>query len=104
MVLSDLNRAELTATVVQRDVIRYTPAGIPLLDCVLLHHSEQSEAGMARQVDFEIVGIATGSTANRLGECRLDRSYRFTGFLTNRSKKSKRIIFHIVDFESARKD
>ena len=89
---------------VQRDVLRYTPAGIPLLDCVLLHHSEQSEAGTARQVEFEIAGIATGSTANRLEQSRLDHSYRFTGFLANRSKKSKRIIFHIVDFESARKD
>ena len=89
---------------VERDAIRYTPAGIPLVDCVLRHTSEQSEAGQMRQVDFEIAAIAIGSIATRLDQSRLDRAYRFEGFLANRSRKSKRTIFHIVDFESTRKD
>ena len=89
---------------VERDAIRYTPAGIPLIDCKLRHISEQSEAGQVRQVEFEIAAIGIGSIAKRLEQSRLDRAYRFAGFLANRSRKSKRSIFHIVDFESTRKD
>ena len=95
-----INRFELTARLAERDVLRYTPSGIPLIDCVLHHRSELIEAGQLRQVEVEAAAIGFESVAHRLAACGLDESYRFTGFLANRSRKSKRTVFHIIDFDS----
>ena len=81
-------------------MLRYTPSGIPLIDCVLQHRSELIEAGQLRQVEVEAPAIAFESVAHRLAACELAESYRFTGFIANRSRRSKRTVFHIVDFES----
>jgi primosomal replication protein N len=79
--------------------MRYTPSGMPIIDCVLHHVSEIAEAGQLRQVEVEVPGIAFESVAQRLANTRLDETYRFTGFLANRSRKSKRTVFHITEFE-----
>ena len=83
-------------------MIRYTPSGMPLIDCVLHHVSELSEAGQLRQIELEAPAIAFESVALRLANSRLDETYRFTGFVANRSRKSKRTVFHITQFESMR--
>ena len=89
----------MTAILIQRDVVRYSPSGIPVLDCVLRHRSEIVEAGQSRSVELEMPSIAFQSVVHRLAVCPLDSAHRFTGFLANRSKKSNRAIFHITDFE-----
>ena len=81
--------------------MRYTPSGMPLIDCVLLHRSELSEAGRLRQVELEAPAVAFESVAQRLAAIRLEETYQFRGFLANRSRKSKRTVFHITDFKSA---
>ncbi len=79
--------------------MRYTPSGMPLIDCVLHHVSEIDEAGQLRQVQLEAPALAFESVAQRLAGSRLDETYRFTGFVANRSRKSKRTVFHITAFE-----
>ena len=51
-------------------------------------------------MEVEAPAIGFESVAHRLAECGLDETYRFTGFLANRSRKSKRTVFHIIDFTS----
>jgi primosomal replication protein N len=97
--LRSANAFELTARLIGRDVLRYTPSGIPLVDCVLEHGSERSEAGQLRQVALEIPAVAFETVAQRLTACRLEETYRFSGFLANRSQRSKRTVFHITEFE-----
>jgi primosomal replication protein N len=79
--------------------MRYTPSGVPLIDCILHHVSELSEAGRLRQVEVEAPAIAFESVAQRLANSRLDETYLFEGFLANRSRKSKRTVFHITEFK-----
>jgi primosomal replication protein N len=79
--------------------MRYTPSGMPLIDCVLHHVSEISEAGQLREVEVEAPAIAFESVAQRLANSMMDETYRFTGFIANRSRKSKRTVFHITQFE-----
>lgn len=83
-----------------RDVVRYSPSGIPLIDCVLLHRSEQREAGTIRQVELELPAIGVESVVQRLAACPLDSTLRLTGFLANRSRKSTRPVFHILAFDT----
>ena len=97
---SATNHFELSATLIQRDVVRYTPSGMPVIDCVLHHASEISEAGQLRSVEVEAPAVAFESVALRLAACGLAQPYRFTGFVANRSRKSKRTVFHITQFQS----
>jgi len=80
--------------------LRYTPAGIPIVSAKLLHSSEQVEAGVTRLVEFEIAAIAAGEISGRFHDADLGGTYRFSGFLSRKSRNSKSLVFHITDFES----
>jgi primosomal replication protein N len=95
-----LNQLQLIASIAERDVIRYTPAGIPIVSARLLHSSQQVEAGIARLVEFEIVAAAAGEISGRFNRAELGKAYRFTGFLARKNRNSKSLVFHIVDFDT----
>jgi primosomal replication protein N len=61
-----LNRVELTGVLIERKALRFTPAGVPVVECLIGHQSEQLEAGSPRRVECEIQAIALGSTAQWL--------------------------------------
>ncbi len=73
-----------------------------VIDCVLHHVSEVSEAGALRKVEVEAPAIAYESVARRLADSGLDEIYLFRGFVANRSRKSKRTVFHITEFNRLR--
>ena len=60
------NRLTLDATLAERGDLRYTPAGIPAIDCVLQHASVQAEAGGERKVECELAAVAFGEPAMAL--------------------------------------
>ena len=57
------NRVDLQVLLVQRDSLRYSPAGIPILAAVLAHSSEQAEAGATRKVELELPAVFAGRAA-----------------------------------------
>jgi len=79
--------------------LRYTPAGIPIVTARLQHQSEQMEAGINRQVEFEIAAMAAGEISGRLNKASLGGMFRFSGFLARRNRNSKSVVFHIIDFD-----
>ncbi|MBG7618397.1 primosomal replication protein N [Herbaspirillum sp. AP02] len=93
-----MNQLQVIASLAERDVLRYTPAGIPIVTARLQHQSEQMEAGMRRQVEFEIAAMAAGEISGALNKAALGDVFRFTGFLARRNRNSKSVVFHIVDF------
>jgi len=80
--------------------MRYTPAGVPMVNAVLQHHSQQIEAGVARQTEFEIAAVAAGEISGRFSQAQLGGVYEFTGFLAKKSRNSKSLVFHIIDFRA----
>jgi primosomal replication protein N len=92
------NRLVLAAALVERASPRYTPAGIPALDVLLAHESEQLEAGQVRKVVLQLKGIAFGTLAERLMTQPLGVSLHTEGFLTN-TRNGKGVVFHIQDFK-----
>jgi primosomal replication protein N len=82
-------------------VIRFTPAGMPIVNAVLQHSSQQMEAGIARLTEFEISAVAAGEISGRFSQAPLGGVYEFTGFLAKRSRNSKSLVFHIIDFRAA---
>jgi primosomal replication protein N len=95
-----VNQLRLIATIAERDILRYTPAGMPIISARLLHSSEQVEAGIPRLVEFEIAVIAAGEISGRFSQAELGRPFQFTGFLARKNRNSKSLVFHVTDFEA----
>jgi primosomal replication protein N len=95
-----VNQFQFVATIAEREVLRYTPAGIPIVSARLLHVSQQSEAKIDRRVEFEIAAVAAGEISGRFHNADLGGTYRFSGFLSRKSRNSKSLVFHVSDFEA----
>jgi primosomal replication protein N len=93
------NNFQCIATLAERDVKRYTPAGLPIVAARLLHASEQVEANIGRQVEFEIAAIAAGQIADQLERAEMGQVFRFTGFIARKNRNSKALVFHLTDIE-----
>ena len=93
------NRLTLDATLAQRGDLRYTPAGVPAIDCVLKHVSVQREAGGERGVDCEIAAVAFGDPAQALAKVVPGTSLRCTGFLARRYRTGITVAMHVNEFE-----
>ena len=96
-----LNRLQFTASIAERDSLRYTPAGIPMVSARLQHQSKQMEAGIERLVEFEIAALAAGEISGRFSQAALAGTFDFTGFMARRNRNSKGLVFHITDFHIA---
>lgn len=92
-----MNWLQLIASLAERDVLRYTPAGVPIVTGKLLHASKQVEAGVERLVEFEIAAIAAGEISGLFNHAELGATFVFTGFLARKNRNSKGLVFHITD-------
>lgn len=79
------------------DVLRCTPAGIPVLDFSLSHASAQMEAGHARQVRCEVPVVAIGELATRLARRCPGERIEIAGFLAQRSARSSQLVVHTTE-------
>lgn len=93
------NRIELSGEVIEREALRYTPAGLPILALRVRHESTQSEAQMPRQVKVEMDAMAAGEIARQMDAVRIGQRVRLQGFLSARSRLSSRIVLHVNRFE-----
>lgn len=94
------NQVKFSGVLVQRDALRYTPAGLPLIECKILHESQQTEANMARQVKVELAALAVGELAKKLSQLELAQTLSVSGFLAQKSQKSSHIVLHICSLEN----
>ena len=96
-----MNQFQFVACIAERDILRYTPAGIPIVSARLEHRSTQMEAGIARLIEFEMSALAVGEISGRFNRAELGKVFQFGGFLARKNRNSKSLVFHIVDFEAA---
>ncbi len=79
--------------------LRHTPAGIPLQAFTLKHVSQQSEAGLKRQVECNLSAVAMAELAGQARRLRVGSAVRVAGFLANRSRNSRQPVLHINALE-----
>ena len=91
-----MNRMVLSAQLLERGAVRYTPAGLPAIDCKLAHASTVTEDGSPRQVSLEIKALAIGALSRPLGLMALGSSAMFAGFLAT-TRNGRGMLFHITD-------
>ena len=94
-----MNQFQFAGSIAEREILRYTPAGIPVVSAKLRHTSQQTEAGMERLTEFEISAIAAGEISGRFNQATLSGTFQFTGFVARKNRNSKSLVFHIIDFE-----
>jgi primosomal replication protein N len=95
-----LNRLLLSATLVERAALRYTPAGLPALDLGLKHESELTEDGQPRKVSMEMRAVAIGSVTQGLLKAELGSAALYAGFITS-ARNGRGLLFHITSVEPA---
>jgi primosomal replication protein N len=92
-----VNQLRLTAAVVQVQSLRYTPAGIPVINIVLEHDSMITELDTPRIVKLQLKAVAFGALAETLSRQGLATQAEFHGFLGN-ARNGKGVVFHIQAF------
>jgi primosomal replication protein N len=96
------NRLTIDAVVAERGEIRFTPAGIPVVELLLQHRSTQVEAGLPRLVDCAVRAKVLGDRAKHLAGIAPGERIRCTGFLARRSRHGAGVQLHVQEFELLR--
>lgn len=92
---SPMNRLVLSARLIERATLRYTPAGLAALDFRLEHQSELSEENQMRKVSLQIRAIAIGTVTQALSTLALGDAGTFAGFLSG-TRNGRGLLFHVT--------
>ena len=93
-----MNRLVLTALLVERGALRYTPAGVPALDLSLKHESEVQQDGATRKVSVEVKARALGDITQRVARLDLGSEHGFAGFLGSQ-RNGRGVVFHVTELD-----
>jgi len=95
-----VNQVVLSGVALDIRELRYTPAGIAVLEFSVRHRSTQAEAGQERTVELDMPAIVFGPVAQRLAAAdATNRPIVTRGFLARRSMRSTQIVLHASDIE-----
>jgi len=93
------NEVAMTGELAGIEPLRYTPAGVPVLDFRLAHRSQQMEAGIKRQVECELNGLALGEVAKVMAGLQPGQAVRIRGFLDRKNRMSAQLVLHATNAE-----
>ena len=91
------NEVALSGELTAIEPLRYTPAGIPLVNFRLLHRSQQAEAGLKRQVECEVSGVAMAEVAVAMSRLKPGQAVKASGFLNRKNRMSTQLILHVTE-------
>ena len=99
--MDNANELTITGRLIERDVLRHTPAGIALVDFRIAHESGQVEAGAPRQVLAEVTCLATEGEARLVAAAPLGTTVRVSGFIAAKGRSTKQLVLHVrqIEFE-----
>ena len=91
-----MNEFRLSGVLIERAALRFTPAGVAVLEAQIQHRSEVIEAGAARTLEFVVSAVGLGPVAGELQREALGAQLDLTGFLAPRSRRSRRLVLHLT--------
>ena len=89
-----MNRLEVEGQVLEQSPVRYTPAGVPVLEFLLSHESEVFEAGVPRRIAFSLQILVMGDLVQMAGTIGLGTTVRIQGFIAPVRKDSPKFRLH----------
>ena len=93
------NRLTLDGRLTARDLLRYTPAGVPIVSFRVGHESRQIEAGAERAVQVELACVAVEAKARALAAAPLGIGLKLAGFLAPKGKTGRQLVLHVNEIE-----
>jgi primosomal replication protein N len=98
--LGTRNQVVASGCLIERQVLRYTPAGIPVVEFSLQHESTQLEAGLERKVQCEVVCICMGKEAITLAALSEGVELLVKGFFAARHQRHKsKLVLHVTHWK-----
>jgi len=97
--LGQENSVVLRGSLIELDILRHTPGGVPLLKFRIAHESSQTEGGVSRKVQCEASGVAFDREAKLLSSARLGGMLRITGFLDRKGRSRHQLVLHATHIE-----
>ncbi len=91
-----MNEFRLSGTLVERAALRFTPAGVPVVEAQFRHRSDVIEAGLPRTLEFDVSAIGLGPMAGALEHEPLGAQLDLSGFIAPRSRRSRRLVLHVT--------
>jgi primosomal replication protein N len=70
-----------------------------VVELKLVHESEQDEAGGRRKVNAELSAVAFEAQARLLAAARPGSLLKLEGFMSAKSKRSKKLVLHVRNIE-----
>jgi len=90
-----VNRLTFRGQVLACEPLRYTPAGLPVLEMTLEQAIDVVEAGLTRRVELTLAAVALGDVALMLNGTPLGTTVQAEGFLAPTRKGAGRLKFHV---------
>lgn len=95
----DCNQTIICGRIAKLGVLRYTPAGVAVIELTINHVSRQKEAGVARQIIFDILAVALGQLALTVAEFKINNTVKLTGFINRKSHMNHQLVLHADHIE-----
>jgi primosomal replication protein N len=96
-----VNHLRIRGKAVAKSALRYTPAGIAVLEASFEHEGSVTEATAERTLAFEFSAVALGAVAQALDREPLGRPMMLEGFIAPRTRRSTRLVMHITEYKAS---
>ncbi len=83
---------------VERGRLRYTPAGVEVLDLRLTHASTQHVGTQAQHIELDLQGVAFAEIACKLQYVEAGQTLRLAGFLMPNRRGSRTLKLNITEW------
>lgn len=93
------NRTQLCGRLETRGALRFSPAGVALIEFTITHRSEQVEAKAPRKVECAISALAAEGVAEQVAKFAKGCQVKATGFLAKESRSSSALVLHVQTIE-----
>lgn len=93
------NEVRIAGELIERAALRYTPAGVPVVNFTLRHASRQTEAAAPRLVECEIQAVALGQQSEFIAAAPLGTGLEVSGFLAAKSLRNRQPVLHVTHIE-----
>ena len=91
----DCNQTIICGEIIKLAELRYTPAGVAIVEFNIRHQSNQFNVGISRQVTCDISAIAIDQIAMMMIKHKIGHKVKLTGFLTKKSQMNHQLILHV---------
>jgi len=93
------NRTQLCGRLETKGALRFSPAGVALIEFTIAHRSDQVEAKVPRKVDCLISALAVEAVAEQVAKFAKGCKVKATGFLAKESRNSTALVLHVQNIE-----